>query len=135
MRLSMRCKAFVLFALILASAPAQVDSALADPALVAAAEIDHLIAFIGSSTCIFNRNGDDYDGAAAAEHIAEKYAYYRDDITSAADFIDLAASRSALTGRPYQVRCAGSDAMPARDWLLLELETYRQTPHSPVQAP
>ena len=137
MSLQLWCKAFLLLAMILASSPAQADPALADPAQVnpaqvdpvaAAAEIDHLIAFIGRSACIFNRNGDDYDGAAAAQHIAEKYAYYRADITTAAVFIDLAASRSALTGRPYQVRCRGADAMPARNWLLLELEAYRRKP-------
>jgi len=131
MRLWPECKVSLLLALILAAGPALADPALADPAGPAAAEIDHLIAFIGRSTCVFVRNGDDYDGAAAAAHIGEKYAYYRADITTAADFIDLAASRSALTGRPYQVRCLGADAMPARDWLLLELEAYRRAPQAP----
>jgi hypothetical protein len=88
-------------------------------------QIAHLIDFIAASPCSFIRNDDVYDGKAAAGHIRQKYDHYKDEIASAEDFIDRAASRSLLSGRPYQVHCPGVAIMPARDWLLLELTAYR----------
>ena len=113
------CGAFLL--LLLAAAPVLAQDSADD----ATSQIAHLLAFIRASPCTFIRNGDSYDGPAAADHVRDKYEYYRDDIKSAEDFIDLAASRSALSGRAYQVRCPGSDLQPARDWLLGELASYR----------
>lgn len=99
-------------------------------------EIAHLLGFIRSSACLFIRNGDPYDGPAAAEHVQDKYDYYRDQIDSADAFIDRAASRSQLSGRAYQVSCPGAALLPARDWLSRELASYRaHTPSPGPQAP
>jgi hypothetical protein len=89
------------------------------------AEIDHLLDFIAASPCAFIRNGVTYDGARAAAHIRDKYDYYRDDIHSAEDFIALAATKSALSGRPYLVDCGGKRE-PAADWIARELAAFRQ---------
>lgn len=88
-------------------------------------EIAYLLGFIRTSPCIFIRNGDPYDGPAAAQHVADKYDYYRDEIDSADTFIDRAASRSQLSGRAYQVSCPGAALLPARDWLRHALASYR----------
>lgn len=89
------------------------------------AEIDYLIERVRGSPCIFLRNGDPYDGAEAAAHIVDKYDYFRDEIKTAEDFIDRAASRSLLSGRPYQITCPGAATIHTRDWLRAALAAYR----------
>ncbi|HKP24690.1 MAG TPA: DUF5329 domain-containing protein [Dongiaceae bacterium] len=89
------------------------------------AEIRHLLDFIAASPCAFIRNDVAYDGAEAVGHIKDKYDYYRDDIHSAEDFIALAASKSALSGKPYLVKCGGTTE-PAADWITRELGAFRQ---------
>jgi Family of unknown function (DUF5329) len=88
-------------------------------------EIEHLLDFIATSPCAFIRNGVAYDGAQAVDHIRGKYDYYRDDIRSAEDFIALAASKSAISGKPYLVACDAAK-LPAAEWLARELSAFRQ---------
>ena len=114
-------KAFALAVLVLCAPPLRAASP--------EGEIDHLLAFIASSPCTFIRNGAAYDGAQAAGHIKDKYDYYRDDIHSAEDFIALAASKSAMSGKPYLVECDGATE-PAADWITRELAAFRQRPGS-----
>lgn len=89
------------------------------------AEIQHLKDFIGSSECIFIRNGVEYHSADALKHIIRKYDATRRWIKSTEDFIRLAATKSSLSGKPYKVRCGGSE-MPCADWLYDELSRYRE---------
>ena len=111
-------RAFVFAALIFGAAA---------PTLAAGpeAEIDHLLTFIAGSPCAFIRNGVAYDGAQAVGHIKDKYQHYREDIRSAEDFIALAASQSAMSGKPYLVQCDAAE-MPAAEWLTQELSAFRQ---------
>jgi len=99
----------------------------AEPPAEAAQQIEHLIDFVINSPCRFIRNGTEYDGPAAADHVRQKYEYYRDRdrVHSVEDFIDLAATKSALSGKPYQIRCPGQPVAPAADWLRAELQAYR----------
>lgn len=90
-------------------------------------EIAHLLDFIAASPCVFIRNSVAYDGVEAAAHVKDKYDYYRRDIHSAEDFIAQAASRSAISGQPYLVRC-DADTLPAADWLARELAIFRGQP-------
>lgn len=111
-------KAFVFAALVFCAPP---------PALAASpeAEIDHLLSFIAGSPCAFIRNGIVHDGAQAVDHIKDKYEHYREDIRSAEDFIALAATKSAMSGKPYLVKCDGATE-PAADWIARELAAFRQ---------
>lgn len=111
-------RAFVLAAVVFGAPP---------PTLAASpeAEIAHLLDFIAGSPCAFIRNGVAYDGAQAMDHIKDKYEYYRDDIRSAEDFIVLAATKSAMSGKPYLVQCDAAE-LPAADWLTQELSAFRQ---------
>jgi hypothetical protein len=93
-------------------------------------QIAELIRHIRASPCTFIRNGSDYDGAAAADHIQDKFEYYRDRIHSVEDFIDLAATKSALTGQPYQVACPGKPTIPSAQWLQGELDALQANPHA-----
>ena len=116
-----RRAAMALFALLPSTTYAESQS------MTLVQQIEHLIDFIQDSPCIFIRNGTGYDGAKAADHVRQKYEYYRnrDRIHSVEDFIDLAATKSALSGKPYQVRCPGQPVGPAADWLRAELVKIR----------
>jgi hypothetical protein len=87
-------------------------------------EIAYLIDFVRHSPCTFIRNGTEYSGAQAAEHVQAKYDYYKDDIKTVEDFIERAASKSVLSGKPYEVRCDGKTE-PAADWIRAEDSAYR----------
>jgi len=86
--------------------------------------IAHLIGFVRQSSCTFIRNGSEYTSAEAADHIAAKYDHYRDEIRTVEDFIARAASKSIVSGKPYEVRCAGK-TMTAADWIRAEDARYR----------
>jgi len=88
-------------------------------------EIAYLLDYIGHSTCIFIRNGSDYDGAAAADHIEKKYDHFKDEIHSAEDFIDRAATKSELSGQPYRIRCSDGSTVLAADWIRAALQAHR----------
>lgn len=90
-------------------------------------EINHLLEFVASTQCQYERNGERHDGSEAVTHIKRKYDYYADEVETAEDFIQYAATKSALSGRYYQVHCANKDPMKSHDWLLIELSHYRST--------
>ena len=121
------------FHLLLQTAVLSLALAIATPSLagklapVAADEINHLLTHLQSSGCQFNRNGDWHDAADAADHLKKKLTYALDKgaITSAEDFIDQAASKSSMSGKAYQVRCAKAAPQPSGQWLREELERYR----------
>lgn len=113
---------------VLCSALAWTTTTLAyQLAPVAADEISHLLTTLQSSGCQFNRNGDWHDATEAAEHLQKKLEYALDKgaITSAEEFIDQAASKSSMSGKVYQVRCAQAAPQPSGQWLREELERYR----------
>jgi hypothetical protein len=88
-------------------------------------EVEHLLAYLETSECEMVRNGRSHNGEEAVKHVRRKYEYYRDDISSTEDFIRLSASRSTMSGKPYQVHCPGQPAMNSQDWLLTELSVFR----------
>ena len=97
------------------------------------AEIEHLFDFLSKSGCEFQRNGSWYAAPKAAEHIRKKYDYLikRDLINGADKFIELAASKSSLSGKEYQVKCADKATIPSAKWFTQELARYRaETQHS-----
>jgi len=87
-------------------------------------EIAHLIDFVRHSPCTFIRNGTEYPGGEAADHIQAKYEHFKDEIKTVEDFIDRAASKSLMSGKPYEVRCDGK-TMPAADWIRAEDASYK----------
>ena len=110
-----------LFALIIAltgSVPLLEAQAATRPA---PADIDAsircLIDVVATSEYTFLRNSTRYSGVQAAQHLQRKYAHFREQIHTVDDFIALAASRSLLTGKPYQVIDAAGAATPTSRWL------------------
>lgn len=92
-------------------------------------EIDALLNRLASSGCRFLRNGSWHDGARAKAHLLGKLDYIekRGTVQSAEQFIELAASRSSLSGRAYQVRCGDGAPVESRRWLSAQLATLRES--------
>ena len=101
--------------------------ARAAPPAIAQAEINYLLEFVGNSGCEFFRNGSWYHAKEAEAHLRYKYEMLaeRDRINTAEDFIEEAATKSSLSGQPYQVRCGGHEAVSSEQWLRDALARYR----------
>ena len=91
------------------------------------AEIQHLLKFVATTECQYERNGTFYTGNEAVTHIKKKYDYFVDDIQSTEDFIQYAATKSKMSGKYYRIHCPNAQAENSRDWLLAELQRYRRT--------
>lgn len=81
-------------------------------------DIDWLIEQVRISGYVFIRNGDEHSSEEAAQHIRKKYEYYKDKIRTVQDFIDYAASKSAITGRPYLVKDRQGKINKTGEWLM-----------------
>jgi hypothetical protein len=97
------------------AAPAK---AVDDVAQREAHEISALIEALGNSGCQFWRNGSWHDGVDARDHLRRKYEWARKRhlAGSAEAFIERAASRSSLSGKPYRVRCPGRPEVESQRW-------------------
>ena len=80
-------------------------------------KIDALLAHVAASKDTFIREGVEYTGAEAADHLRKKYASGGQKIETLDEFIDKIASRSSLTGKPYQVKRADGKVVEAAKWL------------------
>ena len=91
-------------------------------------EIRHLLDYLKNSDCEFNRNGKWYDAKEAEKHINKKYKYWlkKGLINSTEQFIDLSASESSMSGKPYMVRCDESKPMKSSVWFKRELASFRE---------
>ncbi|WP_231295737.1 DUF5329 family protein [Colwellia sp. PAMC 21821] len=89
-------------------------------------EIKHLLSFVASTECKYERNGTMHNGKEAVEHINKKYAYYAEDIESTEDFIKYSATKSKMSGKYYKIHCSSNAPLKSQDWLLNELRVYRQ---------
>ena len=130
---AMKGRSLAVLGLVLALALLPV--ARAGPAAIAQTEINYLLGFIETSGCEFYRNGSWYDSKKAQAHLRYKYQMLaaKDQIKTAEDFIAKAATQSSLSGRPYQVRCSGGQAVASSQWLREVLARYRG--HSSLRAP
>ncbi|RYD16416.1 MAG: hypothetical protein EOP90_00040 [Lysobacteraceae bacterium] len=113
----------MLAGLVLACVPA---FAHASPPSVDA-EIAGLFEALEQSGCRFARNGQWYDAARASAHLERKLDYLRGKgrIASAEAFIDLAATGSSRSGKPYLVRCGEAEPETSRAWFTRQLHALR----------
>lgn len=111
-------------AFLAATTPAYADPAAADR------EILHLLDEVGSSGCIFHRNGKDHDPDEARDHLAMKLRRAGKRIKTADDFIKYLATESSWTGKPYSIRC-DDEATPSADWLNARLDAFRSASGEP----
>lgn len=80
------------------------------------------------STMTFLRNGGAHTSAEAAQHMQAKYVHFKNKIVTAEDFIELCASRSEMTGKPYMVKLGDAAPVEANAFLKKELRAVRGLP-------
>lgn len=90
-------------------------------------EIDHLLHYVATTDCQYERNGSRHNGSEAFAHIKKKHEYFKDEINTAEDFIKYAATKSSFSGKPYKIHCSSQAAVNSKDWLNDELKAYRAT--------
>jgi hypothetical protein len=111
-----------------AATMAVAPTAFAQQAAPAAQEVAYLLDTVAKAPCQFNRNGSWYDGAAARAHLQKKYDYLakRKLALTAEAFIERGATASSVSGKPYQIRCAGAAPVASAAWLSEQLARYRK---------
>lgn len=100
---------------LLISAVLQVTICLADDSLDQ--RISQLLQAMETSNCQFIRNGKVYSSAESTAHVRKKYQHFKEDINSVAEFIELTASRSLISKKPYQVQCGTGAPENSSSWL------------------
>jgi Family of unknown function (DUF5329) len=85
-------------------------------------KIEALIKHVeGLADAKFVRNGTEYDAKTAAKFLRRKWDSKKDEIKTAQDFIDKAASVSSTSGKPYLIRKNGQDTK-AGEYLMNQLK-------------
>lgn len=116
-------------ALLGGDAAAFVISDAAGTHLTEDARIDRLIQAIADlKGAGFIRNNAEYSAADAAEHLRTKRRAAGGDIKSAEQFISAIATKSSISGEPYQIRLPDGRLVPSAQYLrdrLAEMEKGR----------
>ncbi len=89
------------------------------------ATIQYLITYVAESDVTFIRNSTRYKGSEAAQHIDRKYRHFKDDIDTPEKFIELSATGSLMTGKPYMIITKQGKQLPSGEWLNAALQDYR----------
>jgi hypothetical protein len=91
-------------------------------------EVEHLLEFVESSNCLFERNGSQHDGKEAAKHIKMKYKHFRDQITTTEELVEYSGTKSTISGKNYLIYCGKNEPLESSVWLLEELTLFREQP-------
>jgi hypothetical protein len=76
---------------------------------------------------IFIRNGSEYDGKQAAEHLRMKLSNAGGKVQTADDFIRLCASQSYITGKPYMIKLSNGKTIKSEKYFREKLKEYHLT--------
>jgi hypothetical protein len=74
----------------------------------------------------FIRNGSEYDGKQAAEHLRMKLQNAL-VVETADDFIRLCASKSSVSGKPYMIRLPDGKTIKSEEYFRKKLKEYYLT--------
>jgi hypothetical protein len=111
--------------LMLASA----GSSAAAPSPHEQVRIDKLIRHVETQKGMtFIRNGTEYSCADAARFLRGKMDSMGAEVSTAREFIDRIATRSSMSGKPYQVRFHDGHLIPAAQFLGDELKRLEAAP-------
>ncbi len=88
--------------------------------------VAYLLQYVARSNLVFIRNGVMHSPAEAEVHMRRKFDYFKGEIRTPEDFIRLCATKSTLTGRPYQVKLADGRLLRCDQWMLSVLSQYRR---------
>ena len=75
----------------------------------------------------FIRNGSEYDGKKAAEHLRMKLRFAGGKIQTAEDFIKLCASKSSASGKPYWIKYADGKTIKSEEYFREKLKAFDST--------
>lgn len=91
-------------------------------------EIAQLFGALKASDCRFYRNGSWHNAQKASAHLQRKYDYLlkKGLVSSTETFIELAASKSSTSGKPYQVRCGEAAPETSKAWFSKQLRAIRK---------
>ena len=80
--------------------------------------IDRLLDALGrQKDLVFIRNGSEHTAEAAVKHLKLKRRRAENRITTAEQFIDMLASSSSLSQKPYMIQRPGQTPKPAGQYL------------------
>jgi len=74
----------------------------------------------------FIRNGSEYTGKEAAEHLRMKLQKAGSKVQTADDFIRICASASSLSGRPYMIKSSDGKVQNAAEYFRKKLTEFHQ---------
>lgn len=97
----------------------------------AQADIDYLLRYVENSGGRFIRAGTEYPPNEAAAHLRMKLGKAGSRVKTAEDFIAGVASKSYLSGKPYQIKLADGTVRPAGPWLTEALARHRKATPQP----
>ncbi len=89
-------------------------------------EINYLLKRVESFEGKFIRGGTEYTPKEAADHLRSKLGKAGKRVKSAEDFISGIASKSYLSGKPYQMKSASGKVEAAGPWLTAALQQHRE---------
>ena len=75
----------------------------------------------------FIRNGTEYNGKEAAEHLRVKLQKAGDRVRTADDFIRLCAAKSLLSGKPYMIRSSDGKTIKSEEFFREKIKEYNAT--------
>ena len=93
-------------------------------------EIEGLLSRLAASGCQFKRNGSWHNAEEAQTHLRRKLDYLegRGWVGNTEQFIERAATKSSLSGKPYQVQCKNEAPVSSSQWLHTQLQELRAGP-------
>ena len=125
MKLLLFAGASILTFTLIALGPQAVHAGTAEGPRALEQTVQYLLDYVARSELTFIRNSKRYTSSEAAEHMRAKYQHFKDKIKTADDFIELAASKSLLSGKLYLVVTEQGEAIPSGEWLRGVLADYR----------
>ena len=81
-----------------------------------------ILAVAQLKNAVFIRNGSEHTLADAVDHMRMKWKAAGEQITTARQFIEGAASKSSVSGEPYEIRFADGRTVTAGEFFRTELE-------------
>lgn len=99
----------------------------AAPSPTAKREIQGLMDALSASSCEFQRNGTWHGRDEARKHLQRKYDYLlkKNLVDTSELFIQRAASKSSVSGKPYRVKC-GALELDSAVWFDMQLQRLRK---------
>lgn len=97
---------------------------------VETARINHLLKSVEQlEGAVFIRNGTEYDPKSAVSHLRMKLDKAGNEIKTAVHFIDLLASKSSVSGKPYIIRKSDNTRVNTNAFFHARLKEYDNANH------